>query len=273
MTTTSLEASPVYSPPEDDVQLQEKLLAFPTEIKPDINISASSGYSCSYIGKSIDDISKIGKRFETNKSIDSASFLTRQQKPLVESALFDSPWKQQVKCTRAYSEFKDKHYHSSKLIGSELPPCPVSSASSLLTGILTSRQGTELCSGSIQKAYSFISQLVSMLMSWRSGEATSLGGQIVQAGKVVVTELALPFLTLAAGVETIVYKVLAIAVWALQPIPDEPMQLVKMPLIRKREASSIFTISWTIWLLYHNVFKQQLPMNEDEARSLNRQVV
>ncbi|MBS0656550.1 MAG: hypothetical protein JSR46_12295 [Verrucomicrobia bacterium] len=237
----------------------------------DVRVRVNSYYSHDPIVGSISKYD-INEYSHINKLVRDVPFLTRENDPFFTSSLCDS-FVEKIKQSELEKIVSDTHRYSPVLSSytPAPPPLELPDFPALITKFFSlAKPAPDLNPGSIRRAYSFSSLLVSLLMSWRGGGATSLEELIVHAGKVMVTELALPLLTLAAAVEAVTYKALSRAVHALRPITEQPMKWAKTLRIDEREESSSFTISWTVWMLYHNLFKQRLPMTEDEARALHR---
>lgn len=101
---------------------------------------------------------------------------------------------------------------------------------------------------SVLKPLSYSSIWTSKLMCWRNKGDESLG-------KIIVTELSLPLLTLSALIETVVYNAFYYGAKGV-----ESHQIVDL------KESSFFTIRWTSTMVYHNLVMLLLPESESSAR-------
>lgn len=115
------------------------------------------------------------------------------------------------------------------------------------------------------KPLSYSSLWTSKLMSLRNSERKSLGNHTEKL-KMFAAEFALPLLTLSALVETATYSVLHFGAKILKPISHQPLNWIETKKIVDLKESSFFTISWTISMLYHNLFAPSLPVHESDAR-------
>ncbi len=122
----------------------------------------------------------------------------------------------------------------------------------------------------IFKRISYASCWTSKLLTWRNGAKRSLGDQIKQGCKVIITEISLPLLTLAAIIETCVYSLLNFGAKALSPMTKRPLQCLEQAEIIDRKESASFTIRWTISMLYYNLLKKDLPDSEFQAKPLEK---
>ena len=103
------------------------------------------------------------------------------------------------------------------------------------------------------------------LSNWRNPEDPSLT-PYKDFGRYVVTELALPVLTLTASIETVVYTALDLGAKALSPLTNGPRNFVAKHQIAPLADSAKFTVWWTILSLVKNVTIKQLPAEEFHAR-------
>jgi hypothetical protein len=120
---------------------------------------------------------------------------------------------------------------------------------------------------------------MSKLMSWRnpatemswSDPATEQPAQtklerIGRIAKVAATELCMPALAITASIEAVAYNALGIVSRVLRPITEAPYNFMQKKNVFEMAGSSLFTVSWTVRSLWHNLRETTLPKDEFEAR-------
>lgn len=114
------------------------------------------------------------------------------------------------------------------------------------------------------------SHLMTELLTWRNPQGKEenwiTGPQEIEsrwkhAGKVIVTEIGLAFLTLTATVETVAYTALVLVSLVLSPVTDRPYEFFATLL-----SSSSFTIVWSAVDMVLNLFTVNLMTRETFAR-------
>lgn len=103
---------------------------------------------------------------------------------------------------------------------------------------------------------SITSRIMSKLMQWRNTEIRIFTDEMIHVAKAATTELLLPALTVAAVVESVAYLALFGVGMCVKHITDKPLEW------SKAWASSLFTIRWTVNMLYHNLYSSKLPVEE-----------
>lgn len=121
--------------------------------------------------------------------------------------------------------------------------------------------------------YCLSSHLMSALLTWRNpdgDETNMLAGEFIVANErkfqwvvTAVTEVCLPFITVAASVEIIAYSVLGFLSVYLTPITNKPLDFFVSLII-----SSGTTVCWSLAdIFYYNLFSENVITNESFVKS------
>ncbi len=142
----------------------------------------------------------------------------------------------------------------------QLPPLKPSSenATRESLALTMARMGTTLLNLKIQQTLCWSSCKMADLMTWRNKDTGII--------KKVVTELALPLLTITSVIERLAYKALSLAAKSLSPITERLTKYVKEKCIDDMHISAKYTNLWTITSLYKNLKNVKLPENEFAVR-------
>ncbi len=119
----------------------------------------------------------------------------------------------------------------------------------------------QFCGGCfLNSSLSITSRIMTKLMAWRNTEIRIFTDEMIHIAKGAITEVLLPVLTVAAVVESVASVLLYGIGLALKHISDTPLSW------SDGLDSSLFTIRWTVNMLYHNLYNSKLPVSEYEAR-------
>lgn len=113
---------------------------------------------------------------------------------------------------------------------------------------------------------SISSRCMSYVMNVRNSAISSIWSKVFHVAKVAVSETALPFLTVSATIESIVYYALLQSASGLSRWTPSVQSWCKNNAIPEKALSANFTISWSFFMLKHNLSFAPLPVHEEDAR-------
>lgn len=94
--------------------------------------------------------------------------------------------------------------------------------------------------------------------NWLGHKSVSSGGRFALIGRAALTEMALPFVMVAAFVEALVYRILSAPMFLLYPITSKPFTF-----FHDRANSGAFTVLWgAVYFVFGNLFYKNVYTRE-----------